>query len=260
KWRLPQVSGDAVEVDDILVGIPWGSAGGHSGGRLRFGPDGHLYVTTGDTRSATVPQDLDGPRALGGKVLRLTPDGQPAPGNPDLGPGAPDTVFAYGFRNPQGIAFQPGTGAVFLCEHGPDQDDEITRIQAGDNGGWNPDDGEGRYNGYDGAVMTDLAQFPDAARPAVVVNESAGMAGCTFLQDPSWGSWQGRLLVTFLAGRRMVAVEPSSDALAPPRQTDSVFEGIERLRTVVEGPDGALYVIVDADAPDGQIWRVTPTL
>ena len=258
KWRLPVGGGDAEEVGDILTGIPWGSRGGHSGGRLRFGPDGNLYATSGDIRTATVPQDLDGPTALGGKLLRVTTEGDPAPGNPDLGEGAPDAVFAYGFRNPQGVAFQPGTGEVFLCEHGPNEDDEITRVRSGDNGGWNPNDGAGNYNGYDGAVMTDTEQFPGAVMPAAVVNNSAGMAGCTFLRDPSWGSWTGRLVVAFLAGRRLLIVEPSADALAPPRETDSVFEGTARLRSVVEGPDGALYVTVDADAPGGQIWRVTP--
>jgi glucose/arabinose dehydrogenase len=260
QWRLNEGGAGAEEIGDILVGIPWGSRGGHSGGRLRFGPDGYLYATTGDIRAATVPQDLDGPTALGGKVIRITTDGQPAPGNPDLGATAPDVIFAYGFRNPQGIAFQPGTGEVFLCEHGPNEDDEISRIRAGDNGGWNPNDGQGNYNGYDGAIMTDTSQFPDAVLPAAVVNNSAGMAGCTFLEGPGWGSWQGRLVVGFLAGRRLLVVEPSADALAPPRSTESIFDGTARLRSVVEGPDGALYVTVDADAPGGQIWRVTPTL
>ncbi|MCU0654391.1 MAG: PQQ-dependent sugar dehydrogenase [Polyangiaceae bacterium] len=239
---------------DILTGIPWGSGGGHSGGRLRLGPDGFLYVTTGDNRAATIPQDLKG---LGSKVLRITTDGQPAPGNPDLGPGTRREIFAYGFRNPQGIAFRPGSGQVFLCEHGPNQDDEVTLLKPGGNGGWDPNDGNGNYNGYSGAKMTDTQKFPGALPPTLVVSDSQGMGGCDFLQGTGWKSYDGRLAVAMLAGRRLISGRPSSDG-SKMEVVSNDLQNIARLRAVTMGPDGNVYIAVDEPAPNGQIWRVSP--
>jgi glucose/arabinose dehydrogenase len=88
---------------DIVTGIPWGNGGAHSGGRIRFGIDGHLSVTTGDNRSGPIPQDLQG---LGSKVLRVTRDGAGAPGNGTFPRPADPRIFAYGFRNPQGLAYE----------------------------------------------------------------------------------------------------------------------------------------------------------
>lgn len=94
----------------------WGRAGAHSGGRIRFSPfDGFLYVATGDNHDGPLPQDLS---RLGGKVLRVDRDGQAAPGNTTPTGGDP-RIFTYGHRNVQGLAFRPGTGRVFACEHGP---------------------------------------------------------------------------------------------------------------------------------------------
>lgn len=255
KWRLAADLASATEVGDILTGIPWGAGGGHSGGRIRFGPDGYLYITTGDTRAATVPQDL---RGLGGKLLRITTEGAPAPGNPELGPDARREIFAYGFRNPQGLAFRPGSGALYLCEHGPNQDDEVTRVTAGGNGGWDPDDGRGNYSGYSGARMTDLGKFPGALRPAFVLSDSEGMSGCDFLDDPRWRRWDGQLAIGLLAGRRLVLGELRPEGLAPPLSQSSELVGSAQLRAVVRGPDGDLYIATSAAAPGGEIWRVRP--
>ncbi len=130
------------ERKDIVVDIPfkssfnrWGGAGAHSGGRIRFSPfDGYLYITTGDKHSGPLPQDLS---RLGGKVLRVHSDGRAAPGN-HTPPGGDPRIFTYGHRNVQGIAFQPGTGRPFACEHGPGHDDEVTPLAPGGNGGWDP--------------------------------------------------------------------------------------------------------------------------
>src|SRR5688572_6387537 len=106
------------------VGNAVGGAGSHSGGRMRFGPDGFLYVTTGDNHNATLPQS---PTRLGGKVLRITTSGAAAPGNaPPAGFDA--RIFTYGHRNVQGITFRPGTGQPFVSEHGPNHSDEVTAL------------------------------------------------------------------------------------------------------------------------------------
>lgn len=236
-----------------------GGAGAHSGGRIRFGPDGHLYVTTGDNHDPSLPQD---PVRLGGKVLRVTGTGAAAPGNSPPA-GFDPRIYTYGHRNVQGIAFRPGSGDVFVSEHGPNHSDEVTRLAAGGNGGWDPRnrpalDCPGGYCGYAGSAstmpMTDTARFPTALRP-VWSNDgrSQGTGPAAFLDGPQWLGWDGRLAVGVMAGQRLVILEVDSvgtlvsEAVAPLPST--------RFRALTQGPDGSLYVATDA----GEIWKVTPS-
>ena len=260
KWKMAEDFRSLTFQDDILAGMTFGSNGGHSGGRMAFGPDGFLYVATGDTRSATVPQDL---RVLGGKLLRINSQGAAAPGNPNLGQGSRPEIFAYGFRNAQGLAFRPsiGGGGVFTCEHGPNQDDEVTKITNGGNGGWNPNDGNGNYNGYSGAIMTDLKQFPKAMKPAFMEADSNGMSDCVFLEGSQWKSWEGKLAVGMLAGQKIFLADlnASGSGLLRPLKQTFVNQGRVRSLTLGLGPDRSLYVVVDANsANDGRIMKLTP--
>lgn len=199
-------------VDDIAfkdASTPNGGAGAHSGGRLRFGPDGLLYVTTGDNHDGPLPQH---PTRLGGKVLRLTTAGTAAPGN-NAPAGFDPRIYAYGFRNVQGITFRPGSGQPFIAEHGPNHSDEVTPLVAGGNGGWDPQNRPalncpGGYCGYAGTAttmpMTDLTRFPDALRPSWQNNgASQGMGPATFLVGTAWRAWNGRLLVGIMGGQRL---------------------------------------------------------
>lgn len=254
RWKLSADGMALGERQDLLTGIPWGAGGGHSGGRLRVGRDGHLYATTGDNRTGFIPQDLTG---LGGKVVRIARDGTIPAANPMLGPTARREIFAYGFRNPQGIAVRPVTGELYLCEHGPNDSDEVTRIVAGGNGGWNPNGPDGRYIGYEGAKMTDSEQFPDAMRPLWIHNDSAGMSGCAFVSGPQWKAWDGALVVGFMAARKMEVLQLSGDGGALVKNTPIPGDG-ERLRGFALGPDGALYVSTDQKAGGDEIWRFTP--
>jgi glucose/arabinose dehydrogenase len=240
---------------------PWGDAGLHSGGRIRFGPDGFLYVTTGDNHNGQWPQNLNN---LGGKVLRVDSNGEGAPGNHPPA-GADARIFTYGHRNPQGLTFHPLTGQPVLCEHGPSHDDEITALQNGGNGGWDPKPEPGvscadNYCGYisnkvDGTPtpMTDLGKFPDAMRPLLSNADSQGMGPCTFLIGPQWRAWNGVLVVGIMAAQRMDAVELNEPVTAATAVTTASLPAA-RMRSLVEGPDGALYVATD----EGSIWRVTP--
>jgi len=253
---------------NIVTDIPfkeslnwWGRAGAHSGGRIRFCPvDGYLYVTTGDNHNGPLPQDLS---RLGGKVLRIDRDGKAAAGN-NTPPGGDPRIFTYGHRNVQGIAFHPGTGRPFACEHGPGHSDEVTPLAAGGNGGWDPAPMKGvscasDYCGYtsnnpEGVAtsMTDLARFPDALKPSWNNGGvSEGMGPCVFLEGPQWQAWEGRLAVGFLRGARIELLQ--LDAAGMTIRTTAV-PGLpsQRLRSLVPGPDGALYVATDG----GEIWRL----
>ncbi|GFJ82305.1 hypothetical protein Phou_064850 [Phytohabitans houttuyneae] len=120
-------------LEPVLTGIPRGPI--HNGGRIRFGPDGMLYVTTGESDVRAKAQDRDD---LGGKILRLTPEGEPAPGNPVEG----SPVYSLGLRDPQGIAWD-GDGQLYASEFGHHKLDELNRIEAGANYGWPELEGTG---------------------------------------------------------------------------------------------------------------------
>ncbi|MBX3200538.1 MAG: PQQ-dependent sugar dehydrogenase [Labilithrix sp.] len=250
RYRLSQQD-TLTDRTDIVTGISYkaagtsnGGAGAHSGGRLRFGPDGMLYLTTGDNHSATIPQNVE---ALGSKVLRFTTDGAPAPGNPNIG--SRNLIWALGFRNPQGIAFHPWYGSVFISEHGPGNDDEVTKLTAGANGGWNPNN-SGQYNGYSGARMTDTTAVPTAVPPIWKHDASNGMSPCTFLRGASWKSWDYRLAVGFLNGRKIEVLD-FDDSLSSVVETKQFSDVTERVRSLVMGPDEKLYVTTDT----GVIFR-----
>lgn len=250
---------------DIVVDIPYkhavatvGRPGAHSGGRIRFGPDGFLYVTTGDNHHPTLPQDL---HRLGGKVLRVDRDGKAAPGNHTPAGGDP-RIYTYGHRNVQGIAFRPGTGQPFVAEHGPNHTDEVTPLVPGGNAGWDPQKRPGLrcpggYCGYAGDAstmpMTDTARFPDALRPSWTNDgRSEGMGPVEFLSGPQWAAWDGRLAVGLLAGRRVDVLELDAAGMATGQARMDLPRA--RMRALVQGPDGHLYVAVD----EGEIWRVSP--
>lgn len=240
-----------------------GGAGAHSGGRMRFGPDRFLYVTTGDNHNATLPQDL---KRLGGKVLRVNRDGTAAPGNNTPAGGDP-RIFTYGHRNVQGITFrpagQPNAGQPFTAEHGPNHSDEVTALAAGGNAGWDPQNRPGlrcpdNYCGYAGdpttMPMTDIERFPEAMPPSWVYNGSGrGMGPALFLDGKQWRGWNGRLLVSLMAGRRIVVLQLDARGMATDDAT--VELPAARTRTLVQGPDGNLYTAND----DGEIWRVAPS-
>ena len=260
---------------------PFGGPGAHNGGRLRFGPDGFLYATIGDNHSGAGPQS---PTEMRGKLLRVDRDGKAAPGN-NPPAGFDKRVFAYGFRNAQGIAFRPGSGDVYLSENGPWHSDEVTKVVNGGNGGWDPRDnvnGRGdcpdRYCGYSpnqmGALppkdraafmpMTDLKAYPNALKPAWNNNGlSQGMCGSVWLEGKQWKQWEGRLAVGYAGigihgtatGNRIDILDISRDGLSSTREELlwPTFAG--RFRHVSLGPDGALYV---ADESSGNIYRVTP--
>ena len=236
-----------------------GGAGSHSGGRLRFGPDGFLYVTTGDNHNPSLPQS---PTRLGGKVLRVTTSGAAAPGNaPPAGFDA--RIFTYGHRNVQGITFRPGSNQPFVSEHGPNHSDEVTPLVNGGNAGWDPQnrpslscpDGYCGYAGNPSTMpMTDVARFPSAMRPSWS-NEgsSQGMGPAEFLVGDQWRGWNGRLAVGIMAGSRLkiLTLDQSGTATSA---TDAPLPNV-RYRALTLGPDGNLYVATDA----GEIWRVTPS-
>ena len=240
RWRVSESFRFLSDRTDIVTGIPNGF-GGHVGCRARFGPDGYLWITTGDTWTEFAPQD---PQSLAGKVLRVDVDGNGAPGN--AGGAFLPQVYTFGHRNPQGIAFRPSDGAPFSIEHGPGTDDEVNRLASGANFGWDAESGD----------MTDLARYPDAVEPIWASGRpTVAPSGGTFVSGPQWGVWDGALVFGCLRGEqlRVLRLDPLDDHVV---RDEAAIRDQGRLRTAVQGPDGNLYVAVDADA--GRILRVQP--
>jgi glucose/arabinose dehydrogenase len=259
-WQLSADGASATRVADPLVGgLPVNSSGRHSGCRPTIAPDGSLLVGTGDTARGAVAQDLN---SLGGKVLRVDlATGEAAPGNPfaDAQNPAQQLIWTYGHRNVQGVAVRPGSNDVYTAEHGPTTDDEVNRLRAGANYGWDPSQG-GTVGGYDESVpMTDLDRFPDAV-PAVWSsgNPVEAVSGAAFLSGAQWGDLDGALAVGALRGEKLLLITLGPDGavtnVSVPAPLDGTFG---RLRAVRLGPDGALYVST-SNGTDDEVLRVTP--
>ena len=194
----------------ILTGIPMSPI--HNGGRLAFGPDGFLYAGTGDGSQRDNSQDES---SLGGKILRITRDGKPAPGNPD--PSSP--VYTRGHRNVQGLAFDD-KGRLYAAEFGQNEWDELNYITPGSNYGWPAAEGIAHLDGF-----TDpIAQWR---------TDEASPSGIAFAQ--------GTVFMASLRGARLWAIP-----VAGGRRTGephAFFTGeFGRLRTVVTAPDGSLWL------------------
>ncbi|MHA6796704.1 PQQ-dependent sugar dehydrogenase [Pseudonocardia bannensis] len=259
-WQLAPDARSATRVADPLVGgLPVNPSGRHSGCRPTLAADGALLVGTGDTARGTIAQDLG---SLGGKVLRVDlTTGGPAAGNPfaDAADPAQRLIWTYGHRNVQGVAVRPGTGEVYIAEHGPTTDDEVNRLRAGGNYGWDPAQG-GTVGGYDESVpMTDLTRYPDAV-PAVWSSGRPveAICGAAFISGPQWGALDGTLAVAALRGSKLLLMTLGADgavaSVGVPAALDDTFG---RLRAVRSGPDGALFV-TSSNGTDDVVLRIDP--
>lgn len=205
-------------VEPILSGIP--KAAFHNGGVIAFGPDGMLYVGTGEATVEDRAQDLS---SLGGKILRLQPDGAIPADNPF--PGSP--VWSYGHRNVQGLAWN-ADGQLYANDFGPDSDDEINLIRPGGNYGW--------------PVVTGEAGRAEFIDPIFVRQPNeASWSQLAILRGSSIPQWEGDLFAPALRGQRLWRVRIGSDG----RVVESemlLVEQLGRLRGAVQAPDGSLRV------------------
>jgi glucose/arabinose dehydrogenase len=229
-----RVENDRLVEDGVVVrGIEAGAI--HNGGRVAFGPDGRLYITTGEAGQADLAQQ-DG---LNGKVLvtdRFREDGV----RPD--------VLTTGHRNVQGLDWEPGTDRLLATEFGPDSDDEVNVLRAGANYGWPEAQGDEGGVGFE--------------RPLVNYEDVIAPSGATFVSRDG-SAWTGSFVFANLLGEHLRRLSFDGERVS---DEEVLLEGeYGRLRSVVEGPDGALYVLTsnrdgrgDPGESDDRILRLTP--
>jgi glucose/arabinose dehydrogenase len=241
------------------------AAGTKTGGRIAVGRDGYLYVTIGD-------RDNAGPRPWGvaqildthlGKVIRITKDGAPAPGNPFLGQkGALPEIWAYGLRSPEGLAFRPGTDELYEVEHGPRGGDELNFIQKGKNYGW-PIISHGID--YRGAPIGDGAvAMAGMEQPVYYWSPSTAPSGLAFYRGNLFPQWKDNVFIGMLNGRQLDRVRLADGKVA---EEEALLTDLKaRIRDVRVGEDGAVYVLTDSGGTaitevtpaTGQVLKLTP--
>ena len=220
--RLKFDSGILTQDLVLLDGIP--AANNHDGGALRFGPDGFLYLGTGDALMSSLAQDTS---SLAGKIIRIDRNGNPAPGNPFN-----NYVWSYGHRNVQGFDWNE-QGKMIATEHGPTSEfgwcchDELNLIEPGKNYGW---------------PITMGGMESDSLTPAIYQTGSEVWApsGCTFIQGQEWGAWNGTFLFGALKGQRLVRFTISADGTTASDRQDTLIGTFQRIRGVIQAPDGSI--------------------
>ena len=240
--RYREIGNVLAEAVVLMDEIPANIA--HDGARLRFGPDGFLYVTMGDALEAGDAQDL---AALTGKILRIDRHGRTPPGNPYSSP-----VYSWGHRNPQGIDWHPVSGVLWATEHGNVGNDEVNRIEAGANYGWPVIEGE--------------QTMPGMETPVRVYSPSVAPSGASFYTGTVIPGFRNDFFFAALQGAhlRRLRFDPADPTriVGDERLLQNRFG---RLRDVVTGPDGALYILTSnrdgrgsPSADDDRILRLVP--
>jgi len=236
-------------LDDLEViwrQMPKGK-GGQPGGIIAFTPDGKsLFLTSGDRMR---PETAQNPDLALGKVLHLTLDGKPAPGNPAAGAGGVRAeTWTTGHRNPYGLAFAPD-GRLWLDEMGPKGGDELNLIEPGVNYGW-PEVSYG--DNYNGTPIPKPPTRPEFREPALYWNPVIAPAGLAFYEGDLFPAWKGSALIGGLKTQSLSRVTIKGDTA----HEDERFAMEGRIRDVAVAPDGAVWVIEDANP--GRLLRLSP--
>ena len=230
----------------------------HFGSRLAFAPDGKLFVTLGDNRQQIRRTQLMTNHL--GKTIRINPDGSVPDDNPFVkskgkgkGKGIKPQIWSLGHRNPQGAALHPQTGELWTSEHGPLGGDEINIDLAARNYGW-PKASYGSH--YDHMPIPDSHAEQSCQEPVYYWKEAVAPSGIAFYTGDKFPQWRGNLLVATLRGQCLIRLTLSGNKVV---QEDRLLVEIDkRLRHVVQGPDGYIYVLTDED--EGQIIRLKPSI
>jgi glucose/arabinose dehydrogenase len=239
--RVREAGARLAEQIVLLDNIPANTI--HDGGRLRFGPDGLLYITAGDAASEDLAQDV---ASLAGKILRINSDGTTPRANPFSSP-----VYSYGHRNPQGLDWSPANGDLWASEHGNIGNDEINVIDGGANYGWPRIEG--------------AATLPGMRPPITFFNPALAPSGASFYRGQRFPQFVNNLFVATLRGTQLLRFRVDAAARQIVEQQRLLEGQFGRLRDVISGPDGLLYFCTsnrdgrgNPSSDDDRIARLVP--
>lgn len=240
------------DVEVLFRALPKSSGGRHFGSRLRFAPDGHIFISLGDRGDRHRAQE---PGDHAGSVIRLRDDGTVPPNNPFVGvDGARPELFTTGNRNVQGLAFHPETGALWSHEHGPRGGDELNVVRPGVNYGW-PVISYGREY-MSGFQVGEGTHRDGMAQPAHQWTPSIAPSGLTVYGGDRFPAWRGNLFVGALRFRLLARLVLDGERVV--HEERLLEDRYGRIRDVRTGPDGLLYLLTDAPAPLGALLRLEP--
>jgi glucose/arabinose dehydrogenase/cytochrome c5 len=238
----------------LFRGAPelYSSTNAHYGSRFIFDKQGHLFFSLGEKNDPAYAQNLSDPR---GKIHRVNDDGSVPKDNPFVGKqGVLPTIWSYGHRNPQGLAWDPVTGKLWESEHGPQGGDEINIIEPGRNYGWGvitmgiqPGITERAHEGME--------------QPIVYFTPSIAPSGIVFYAGTQYPAWKNNLFVSALAGQQLRRLEISADKVTHQEQ---LFNQFGRVHDVITGPDGYLYITLQlpgqslSQSTPGMVARLIP--
>lgn len=246
---LDQTANVLRNVETIFSQQPKNSGGRHFGSRLVFSPSGHLFITTGDRGQRDRVQDSTINR---GQIIRINKDGSIPDDNPFVGkPGYRPEVWSMGHRNPQGAARHPDTGKLWINEHGARGGDEVNIPEAGKNYGW-PVISYGKH--YSGATIGVGKAKDGMEQPIHYWDPSIAPSGMAFYTGDKFPKWRGNAFVGALKFRLLVRLTLDGEKVVSEERFLNRLG--KRIRAVVDGPDGYLYLLVDHDP--GQIIRIEP--
>lgn len=244
-----KLRGDSlVGFEDVFVMMPYHKGSKHYGNQIAFSPDGeYLYFVMGERFEFDPAQQLDN---HWGKVVRIRPDGGVPDDNPFVNRrGAKPEIWSYGHRNIEAMAFQPGSGELYLVEMGPLGGDELNRVVRGDNYGW-PVESYG--DNYDGTPIPDPAPNSKYHQPVRHWNPVISPSGMMFYTGDAFTEWRGNAFVGGLSSHDLVRLSIGGDEVTEEER----FPMPGRIREVETGPDGAIYML--KDAAEGELWRMVP--
>jgi glucose/arabinose dehydrogenase len=230
----------------------YNSANAHYGCRFLFDKQNHLFFTLGEKQQMQNAQDLSKPT---GKIHRINDDGTVPKDNPFVGKeGALPTIWSYGHRNPQGLAWDPVTGKLWETEHGPNGGDEVNVIEPGHNYGW----GVVTKGVQPGITKTTEAGMDD---PIVYYTPTIAPSGIVFYTGGKYPGWKNNLFISALAGQQLRRLETMGNTVVAQEQ---VFNQFGRVHDVIIGPDGLLYVTLQmpgqslSSSTPGMVGRLVP--
>ncbi|MEG6551288.1 PQQ-dependent sugar dehydrogenase [Desulfocurvibacter africanus] len=243
-----KLSGSRIEgFQDIFVQEPYIDDSKHFGNRIAFSPDGrYLFFALGERFQFDPAQDLSNHL---GTVIRIHPDGSVPKDNPFTGrKGVRAEIWSYGHRNIEAMAFQPGTGALWIGEMGPLGGDELNQIEKGANYGW-PVVSAGKH--YDGRTIPDPSTHPEFKAAALTWTPVISPSGMAFYQGGMFPAWKGSAIIGGLTHEELVRV--TFDGTRPREEDRLSMPG--RIRDVAIASDGSIYALMDEG--DGKVLRIS---